>query len=87
MVKGMDMKPTDDEMTRLDYHFRMAQRFESYNAREVKKDRARAWMSALRPVLWLVLALIIAAAAAWHVASALDRAAHDVPVAAETMRF
>ena len=33
------------------------------------------------------LLLIIAAAATWHVASALDRAAHDVAVAEQMMRF
>jgi Na+/H+ antiporter NhaB len=36
---------------------RMAQHFEAHNAAQMRQDRTEAWLAALRPLFWLVVAL------------------------------
>ena len=44
-------------MSRPDDAARMAQHFERHNAPQVRRDRLRDGLTALRPALWLVLAV------------------------------
>jgi hypothetical protein len=39
---------------------RMAQNFENYNAAQMQADTAQAWLGALKPVLWLLVAVFLA---------------------------